>query len=55
MPKAKGEAHGLSKLTEIQVREIRASRAMIKVIAYEYGLTRQTVRVIRKRETWKHV
>jgi len=56
---ARGERHGLAKLTEAQVREIRARYAAGGVsqsqLAREYGMARTTISSIVRRETWAHV
>ena len=44
-----------SKLTEQQVREIRASSKMQIDLADEYGITQGAVTAIVNRRTWKHV
>ncbi len=50
-----GERHGKSKLTESQVRKIRAdNRPMIK-IAKEYRIAQPNVWAIKHRKLWKHV
>ena len=53
----KGERHGSSKLTENQVREIRALPEDIgwEEIAKKYGIGRTHVRRIRRRESWAHI
>lgn len=55
-PYVRGEQHGASKLTETQVREIRARYAMGNVtqasLAKEYGIVPPTVRHIVCRKTW---
>lgn len=50
-----GERHGMSKLTEKQVRAIRASVGSHAAVAREYGIARRTVSDIRNRTTWSHL
>lgn len=53
-----GESHGMSKVTADQVRKIREERIAgetMRSIATRYGITRQNVRMIVARKTWKHV
>jgi hypothetical protein len=49
-----GEENGKSKLREDQVMHIRQSRFSDKRLAAEYGIHEDTVRQIRRGETWKH-
>lgn len=44
-----------AKLTEAQVREIRASREDVYVLAGRYGVHKNSIYFIRNRSTWKHV
>lgn len=53
--RAAGEQHGCAKLTEPQVREIRAAFGTCAGIAASYGVSESAVRMIRNRQTWKHV
>lgn len=48
------EAHN-SKLTEAAVREILASVEENEVLARRFGVKPQTIAVVRKRITWRHV
>jgi hypothetical protein len=54
-----GESNHLSKLTEIQVQEIRAKYIPIKYssikLGKEYGVSGATIRYIISNKTWKHV
>jgi HNH endonuclease len=50
-----GEGHHMGKLTEAQVREIRASSDSLAEAAARYGIAFQTVSEIRLRKIWKHV
>ena len=54
-PRIIGEQHGRAKLTEQQVREMRASSKMQIDLADEYGITQGAVTAIVNRRTWKHV
>jgi hypothetical protein len=49
----KGERHGMAKLTETQAREIRASKAGSMILGIKYGVTRQTIKSIRRGSSWK--
>lgn len=53
----RGEANGLSKLTEIQVREIRARRGFdtYQALADEFGVSIGTVHNVMHRIVWRHV
>lgn len=53
---AKGEVHGMAKLTESDVKEIRAQRAnkvKLRDIAEQFGITMANVSNIAKRRIWK--
>lgn len=50
---AHGSKNGRAKLTEGQVREIRALRGTQAAIAEMYGVSRATVSQIRSGKTWK--
>jgi hypothetical protein len=52
---ARGERNGPAKLTEDQVRAIRADPRMNTEIAKDYGVFETTVSTIKHRRTWKHV
>jgi len=52
---AKGEKHGLSKLTEKEVIEIRSCSGSQRMIAKQFGVSQTLVGYIRRREYWKHV
>jgi hypothetical protein len=52
---ATGERQGLARLTEDQVREIRASNETHRVLAERFGVSRPTITSVRTRRTWKHV
>ena len=52
----KGTEHDRAKLTEGQVREIRAIKGRtISSLSREYGVARKTVRQIINKEIWRHV
>ncbi len=51
----KGEAHYKARITEDDVRAIRASAESPNAIAPIYGIKPDTVRRIRSRRIWKHV
>lgn len=53
--KARGERHGMSKLTAADVQAIRSSPKFHYEVAAEYGVDRTTVSLIRRGKTWKHV
>jgi len=50
-----GEKHGMARLTDDQVREIRASTGSSIKIGEKYGISGRQVRSIRRRESWKHL
>ena len=50
-----GERHPGAKLSEDDVREIRASSGRSSDLAKRYGVTRCTVNQVRRRQTWRHV
>lgn len=50
-----GERHHQHKLTEDQVRAIRASAAGSCALARTYPVEPSTIRAIRRRETWRHI
>jgi len=54
-PHKPGVSNGRAKITEAQVRAIRADGRKHAVIAAEYGLGRTTVGMIIRREAWSHV
>jgi hypothetical protein len=51
----KGEAHPHAKLTEDDVRAIRADKRQGRIVGAEYGISQVTVVFIRNRKTWKYV
>lgn len=52
---SRGEKHGRAKLTEAQIREIRASPGPSRIIAEKYGVSGRQVRDIRAGRVWRHV
>jgi len=57
-PKAKGQDHGMAKLTEADVLEIRRRRAAgepLATIANDFNVTDGRVSVIARRKVWRHL
>lgn len=52
---SRGVNHGNAKVSEGDIRTIRASADSLTTLSKRYGLAKSTVAAIRKRETWKHV
>lgn len=56
---AKGEQHGMCKLTEKQVVEIReiysSQKISLSALGRRFGVSHTHIRFIVKRESWKHV
>lgn len=52
---ASGERCHLAKLTNEQVRAIRADKRILREIAADYGVRLQLISQIRRGEIWKHV
>lgn len=52
---SRGETKSNAKLTEQDVRDIRASSEVSRVVAQRYGLCHKTVNLIRSRKKWAHV
>ena len=50
-----GTKHHQAKLTEDDVREIRAANATGRSLAEIYGVSQVAIHLIRTRKTWKHV
>jgi hypothetical protein len=50
-----GESHYKSKLTDDDVRAIRASSGTFKEIGQRFGISESNAEFIFKRKTWKHV
>lgn len=51
----RGERHPLRKLTEPEVRAVRASVGRSDDIGAVYGVTRATINAVKARRTWRHV
>jgi len=51
----KGSAHPAAKLTEGDVRAIRASTESLRALGLKYDLTYSHISSIRRRKTWKHL
>lgn len=51
----KGEDNGNNKLTNREVRAIRAAKSSQREIAEEFEVSRTTVSLIRRRKTWAHL
>ena len=53
----RGEKHGRAKVTEVQVREIRAAEGSVtaRELSRRFGLSLQAIRSSQKLETWRHV
>lgn len=52
---SRGEQNGKAKLTADQIRQIRASKEMHKVIAWRFGISQSHVNDIRGGRVWRHV
>lgn len=52
---AVGERVSTAKLTEADVREIRASDEMGITLAAKYGVNKATISSIKLRKKWKHI
>jgi hypothetical protein len=50
-----GERHTGAKITEAQVREIRADKRLCRLIAPEHGISAGNVWLIKTRKAWAHV
>lgn len=53
--RARGETNGTAKLTEDAVRAIRASADTYRVLAARYGVGRDQIGRVVRRESWSHV
>lgn len=53
--RAWGERHGMHKLTELQVKEIRSSNEPGCTLARHYGVSDSAISAIRKRRSWRHL
>jgi hypothetical protein len=54
-PSYKGEAHPMAKLTDIDVRTIRAASEQRPVLAARYGVSPKTIARIQNRRLWRHL
>ena len=52
---ARGEYCGMSKITDNIAIRIRESKGNIREIAKEFGISKTTVRDIKRMRTWKHI
>lgn len=50
-----GETNGFSKLTEDDVKAIRADKRLQRQIAADYGIHQANVSLIKLRKSWSHV
>jgi len=50
-----GIKHGMSKISEDDVRTIRASKQTAPVLAKQFGISRSNVGMIRTGKTWRHL
>jgi len=51
----RGSRHGMSKLSERDVVEIRHAQGSLRTIANKYGVKPMAIHCIKARKTWKHV
>ena len=52
---AQGTRHGMAKLTDGKVREIRTAHGLHREIAARFGVSRATVRLIKSGKIWSHL
>lgn len=52
---SEGTAHGMAKLNDDLVREIRSSPESLRELSVRLGIGKSTLHMVRKRITWKHV
>ena len=55
---SRGERNGMARLTEDQVRDIRARKAqgaLLRELAPEYGVSTRLISMVVRREKWAHV
>lgn len=52
---SKGELHGMHKLTDGDVREIRKHEKSYRLLAEEFGVSIATIQRVIKRKGWTHV
>jgi hypothetical protein len=50
-----GEKHGMSKLTETQVLQIRSSEGSLRSLAKMFGVSSPVISDIKNGKTWKHL
>jgi hypothetical protein len=50
-----GEANGMAKLIESDVRAILSDPRSLRVIAEDYGLCKSAVSAIKRRKNWRHL
>lgn len=55
LPKPMGSYHGMAKLTDDQVLEIRNSKESYALLAQRFGVSSPTIKDIRRRKTWRHL
>lgn len=51
----RGERHGMAKLDESSVKQIRASTLSNGLLAQKFGVCDSTIRFIKSRKLWRHV
>jgi hypothetical protein len=54
-PKILGSKHHSSKLTESDIPKIRAMSGSSRIVGLAFGVSRDTIKLIRKGKVWKHV
>ncbi len=52
---SKGESHGMSKLTEKQIKKILISKESHQILADRYGISLPSISGIKHGKTWKHI
>jgi hypothetical protein len=55
VPRLRGSAHGMARLTEAKVRSIRASNKTTRQLADKYGVAIVTIQAIRSGRLWRHL
>ncbi|MCB7129957.1 MAG: HNH endonuclease [Candidatus Brocadiales bacterium] len=50
-----GERHGMAKLTEGAVKNIRVTQGQTRKLANEYGVTMSLIQKVRRNKIWKHI
>lgn len=51
----RGSGHGMSKLTEAAVKEIRTSNKSLRVLAAQFGVDYTLISAVRRRKIWTHM